>query len=136
MTKPLIIAIDFDGTIVEHEFPDIGSPVPGAIKWMKIFQAAGAKLILWTMRSDGQSAGKVLTEAIEYCRSNGIEFWAANCNPDQHSWTSSNKAYAHLYIDDAAYGCPLIEPAGERPYVDWSKVGPAVLEMIEEHNGR
>ncbi len=48
------VAIDFDGTIVEHKFPEVGKPVPGAIEWMKKWQDAGAQLILWTMRSDGQ----------------------------------------------------------------------------------
>lgn len=130
----MIIAIDFDGTIVTHEFPEIGTPAPEAIGWMKKFQEAGAKLVLWTMRSDGESHGrKVLTEAVEYCRRNGIEFFGVNSNPTQYRWTTSPKAYAHIYIDDAAFGCPLLPnpKAGGRPYVDWSVVGPAVLELIQ-----
>ena len=47
------IAVDFDGTIVDHVFPEIGAAVPGAFKWLKRFKEAGATLILWTMRSDG-----------------------------------------------------------------------------------
>ena len=54
----MFIAIDFDGTIVDHRFPEIGKPVPGAFEWMKKFKEAGAKLILWTMRSDGQANGE------------------------------------------------------------------------------
>jgi len=53
----MYICIDFDGTIVEHRFPDVGSPVPGALEWMIEFQEAGAKLILFTMRSDGGRLG-------------------------------------------------------------------------------
>ncbi len=133
----MIVAIDFDGTIVEHRFPDIGRPVPGAFEWMKKFQQAGARLILWTMRSDGRTGegkenGPVLTEAVEFCRNNGVEFWGVNTNPEQKSWTCSPKCYAHLYVDDAALGCPLAESKemGARPMVDWSVVGPAVLKGI------
>jgi hypothetical protein len=134
----MIIAIDFDGTIVAHEFPEIGAPNPGAFRWMKEWQAAGATLILWTMRSDGRSGegrenGPVLTEAVEFCRQNGIEFNAVNANPSQASWTSSPKCYAHLYVDDAALGCPLREnpKMGGRPMVDWDVAGPAVLAMLQ-----
>ena len=105
----MIIAVDFDGTIVEHEFPKIGPAVPGAFEWMKKFQEAGAFLILWTMRSSGQLHGDVLSEAVAYCREQGVEFWDWNTNPHQYTWTTSPKAYAHVYIDDAAIGCPLLE---------------------------
>ena len=126
------VAVDFDGTIVEHVFPDIGKPVPGAFKWLKKIQKAGARLILWTMRSDGQSSGDVLTQAVEFCAKHGIEFFGVNQNPEQ-KWSTSPKAYAHIYIDDAAFGCPLVESkrCGGRPMVDWDAVGPKVVEMIE-----
>jgi hypothetical protein len=134
----VVIGVDFDGTLAEHEFPDIGLPVPGAFEWLKKFQAAGAKLMLWTMRSDGRVAdgspenGPVLTEAVEFCRKHGVEFWAVNENPEQRSWTGSNKQYAHAYIDDAAVGCPLrpSRRAGGRPMVDWDVVGPMVMELL------
>lgn len=130
--KRFVIAIDFDGTISEHQFPAIGPPVPGAIEWMQKFQELGASLLLWTMRSDGQDVGDVLTRAIEFCRSRGVEFDGHNVNPDQHTWTSSPKMYAQVYIDDNAFGCPLLANPreGGRPYVDWSVVGPAVEAMI------
>jgi hypothetical protein len=129
----MIVAIDFDGTIVEHEFPECGPPVPGAFEWMKKFQDAGARLILWTMRSDGQKHGDVLSEACVLCLNNGIQFFGVNKNPEQGAWTESPKAYAHVYIDDAAFGCPLRENprCGGRPFVDWDVVGPKVMEMIE-----
>jgi hypothetical protein len=129
----MIIAIDFDGTIVEHEYPEIGAPVPGAIRWMKEFQQAGAKLILWTMRSDSEKSGPTLTQAVDYLRSNGIELFGVNGNPSQNAWTASPKAYAHLYIDDAACGCPLRESAamGGRAMVDWDVVGPLVMQKLE-----
>lgn len=135
----MIIAVDFDGTIAEHEFPDIGRPVPGAFEWMKKWQEAGAKLILWTMRSDGRSGegkenGPVLTDAVEFCRENGVEFWGVNENPEQKSWTCSPKQYAHVYVDDAAYGCPLRKASKShvRPCVDWEKVGPAILAQLQK----
>lgn len=137
----MIIAVDFDGTLVNHVFPEIGEPVDNAFDWLKRFKAAGAFLILYTMRADERGhrseamfpgERKFLTEAVEFCCQQGVEFDALNRNPQQDEWTSSPKAYAHIYIDDAAFGCPLCPPVnGGRPTVDWSVVGPAVMEMIE-----
>lgn len=129
----MYICIDFDGTIVDHRFPEIGPPVPGALEWISKFQAAGARLILFTMRSDGGRNGDVLTEAVSYLQDNGIQLYGINANPTQVHWTSSPKAYGQLYIDDAAFGCPLIELEGfQRPCVDWNVVGPGVMKMLEE----
>lgn len=131
----MIIAVDFDGTIVDHVFPEIGDPVPGAVQWLKEFQAKGAKLILWTMRSDGrEGGGNYLRDAVEYCRKNEIEFWGINENPQQKSWTGSPKAYANVYIDDAAFGCPLKHNPrmGGRPYVDWEALGPTIMQILSE----
>ena len=100
----MFVAVDFDGTMVKHRFPEIGPPVPYAIKWLKIFQAVGIDLILLTMRSDGQTAGNVLTDAINYCKENEVYFKYCNENPEQLKWTNSNKVYANYYIDDAAIG--------------------------------
>lgn len=125
----MYIAIDFDGTIVKHEYPEIGEPVPGAFKWMRLWQLAGAQLILWTMRCDSEKDGPVLTDAIDFCKWNGIIFLDHNKNPTQH-WSLSPKCYAHIYVDDAAEGCPLIYPAQGRPYVDWSIVGPNVYNKM------
>ena len=128
----MIIAVDFDGTIVDHKYPEVGDPVPGAFAWLKRFSDAGAKLILWTMRCDGEKQGPVLSDAVALCRANGIEFFGVNENPEQF-WSESRKAYANVYIDDAAFGCPLRENhrMGGRPYVDWEKVGPEIMERLE-----
>lgn len=126
-----IICVDFDGTLVHHEFPQIGPPVEGAFEWLAKFQKAGARIILWTMRCDTpHNVGPVLSDAVEFCRKQGIEFWGVNENPEQSAWTHSRKAYGHLYIDDAAFGCPLVPTEG-RDVVDWNIVGPAVLHWIE-----
>ena len=123
----MLIAVDFDGTIVMHQYPRVGPPIEGAIEWMKKWSEAGAKLILWTMRDKEQ-----LDDAIKYCEDNGVLFYSYNRNPMQSSWTTSPKCYAHVYVDDAAFGCPLIKETGSSPYVNWSIVGPSVLSMIEE----
>jgi len=127
----MIVCIDFDGTIVDHRYPEIGEEAPQAIYWLKRLQDQGARLILFTMRSDTTAGGPVLSEAVDFLQSNGINLYGVNRNPDQHVWTESPKAYGDIYVDDAAFGCPLIHPAGfSRPCVDWSKVGPALLEQL------
>jgi hypothetical protein len=129
----LIVAIDFDGTIVEHKFPKIGFAVPGAFDWMKKFQDAQALLILLTMRSDGrEDGGNYLKDAVDFCKERGIEFWAHNNNPEQATWTASPKVYAHCYIDDAAIGCPLLRTVSDDGFMaDWKKIGPMVMKMIK-----
>lgn len=114
--EPNTIAVDFDGTIVVHKFPEIGEPVPLAIETIKDWIAMGVKVILWTMRH-----GKGLEEAVEYCRNAGIEFYGINRNPSQ-DWSDSPKAYAHYYIDDMAVGCPMMDYGEDRCVVDWAKV--------------
>lgn len=128
----MIIAVDFDGTIADHRFPDIGDDVPGAFRWLREFASRDAKLILWTIRSDHKD-GPTLTDAVKFCRANGVEFWGINENPTQKTWSQSPKAYAHIFIDDAAFGCPLRDNprTGGRPYADWDKIGPSVIAMIE-----
>lgn len=107
--KPMIIAVDFDGTIVEHKFPEIGAPIPLAIECLKKLKLLGHKLILWTCRSDDDPTfenRKLLTEAVEYCRQMGVEFDAVNKNIGEFSELPSPKIYADLYIDDRMF--PLL----------------------------
>lgn len=145
-----IISIDFDRTCVTHEFPKVGRDI-GAISALKDLVDKGHKLILFTMRSndsfyckeDGlhkyedvvtysDSSGcyrqSVLFDAIDWFTKNDIELWGVNQNPEQKSWTSSPKPYAHVYIDDAALGVPLIDNDSDRPYVDWIKVREILIE--------
>lgn len=113
----MIIAIDFDGTCVKHEYPDVGDDV-GAAPVIRKFVERGDKIILFTMRS-----GKELQDAVEWFSANLIPLFGVNGNPEQHTWTSSPKPYAHVYIDDAALGVPLIRPLGNgRTYVNWLRV--------------
>lgn len=120
----MIFGIDFDGTVVTHEFPDVGTEVPGAADVLRELVAAGHQLILWTMRSDGRPEGDFLAPAVDWFAERGIPLLGVNRNPTQYRWTGSPKAYAHCYIDDAALGCPLIHPddGKSRPYVDWNLV--------------
>lgn len=114
----MYIAIDFDGTCVTHDYPRIGKDI-GAVTVLKRLVEAGHKLILNTMRS-----GKELQDAVNWFNENGIELYGANENLTQKRWTQSPKVYAHLYIDDAALGCPLRmnSDLSERPFVDWEVV--------------
>ena len=113
----MIIAIDFDGTCVAHEYPEVGKDI-GAVPVLKKLVERGDQLIPWTTRS-----GETLQDAVDWFEKNDIPLYGIQKNPDQDSWTSSPKAYAQLYIDDAALGCPLkYPPNGKRPYVDWSAV--------------
>jgi len=133
----MYIGVDFDGTIVDHNRHGmLGTPVPGAIKWMKKWLELDARLILFTMRADNSEYFNrpVLTEAVDYLNNNGISLFGVNTNPTQSEWTSSPKVWAHVYIDDIAFGCPLIHPEGfVTACVDWSIVGPSVVEMLKRN---
>ena len=121
----MYIAIDFDGTCVTHDYPRIGKEI-GATEVLKRLVEAGHKLILNTMRSD-----KELQDAINWFKKNGIELYGVNENPTQKRWTNSPKVYAHMYIDDAAFGCPLINAPelSNRQFVDWDSVGRKLIQM-------
>lgn len=128
----MIIAVDFDGTIVDHAYPEIGEDNPMALYWMKRWTELGAKIILWTMRSSGPGEyGDPLQEAVDYLKLNRVELFGINENPQQKEWTESNKAYAQVYVDDAAFGCPMHKPDGfNRHAVDWSVVGPQIETLL------
>lgn len=98
----MIIAVDFDGTIVEHAYPAIGKEIPFAIDTLKKLRDERHKLILWSVRE-----GKLLKEAVDYCRERGLEFYAVNTNypeeQDDHQYFS-RKLKADLFIDDRNLG--------------------------------
>jgi hypothetical protein len=119
----LTIAVDFDGTVVTHEYPKIGRDI-GAIPVLQDIVDSGHRLILLTMRSD-----RLLEEAVYWFSDNGIKLWAANDNPEQYDWTDSKKVYANMYIDDAALGVPLLNDIpNTRPYVDWEEVRKMLID--------
>ncbi|MDY6800071.1 MAG: hydrolase [Bacteroidota bacterium] len=95
------IAVDFDGTIVDHEYPEIGKPKLFAFETLKALQDKGVFLILWTFR-----AGKELDEAVEFCKKNGVEFYAINKNYPEEIFDDSisRKINTDIYIDDRNLG--------------------------------
>ena len=130
----MIIAVDFDGTCVTHEFPRVGKEI-GAAEVLKELTDKGHKIILFTMRShpneinqnrtlDGSTINNdPLQDAIDWFKKHDIPLFGVNENPTQKDWTSSPKPYAHIYIDDAALGVPLKKDSlSEKPYVDWDIV--------------
>lgn len=120
----MIIAVDFDGTCVTHEYPKVGRYI-GAEPVLKELVSNGHKLVLWTMRSEDY-----LTDAVNWFKQHNIPLFGVNRNPEQGRWTTSPKAYAQLYIDDAALGIPLVHGlAGERAFVDWTQVRKLLVEM-------
>ncbi|MCK4919711.1 MAG: hypothetical protein KAS71_01615 [Bacteroidales bacterium] len=96
------ISVDFDGTIVEHKFPEIGKEILFAFDTLKALQKQGHQLILWTIRT-----GKELDEAVEFCRKNGVEFYAVNKNYPEEEFDEnevSRKINAEIFIDDRNIG--------------------------------
>lgn len=93
----MIIAVDFDGTIVEHRYPAIGKERLFAFETLKALQRDGHLLILWTFRS-----GRLLQEAVDYCSKNGVAFYAVNSSYPEEVYTTeiSRKVNADLFIDD------------------------------------
>lgn len=99
----MTIAVDFDGTIVEHRYPKIGKELPFATQTLRMLIEDRHKLILWSVRE-----GKLLEEAVEWCRERGIEFYAVNkdfpeedLKKNQHF---SRKLKADIWIDDRNIG--------------------------------
>jgi len=98
----MTIAVDFDGTIVEHKYPEIGREIPFAIETLKRLKSKNYKLILWTARE-----GKLLEDAVNYCKERGLEFYAINADsPDslvveKHG---ARKLKVDMFIDDRNLG--------------------------------
>lgn len=98
----MVIAVDFDGTIVEHRYPAIGKEIPFAIATLKQLISDGHRLVLWSVRE-----GKLLEEAVNYCRERGIEFYAVNKDFEEEDGRGrhySRKLKADLFIDDRNVG--------------------------------
>jgi hydroxymethylpyrimidine pyrophosphatase-like HAD family hydrolase len=95
------IAVDFDGTIVEHQYPEIGREKLFAFQTLKELEKRGVRIILWTFRT-----GKELEDAVDFCRQHGVEFYAINKNyPEEVMDESvSRKIYVDIYIDDKNLG--------------------------------
>jgi len=115
----MTIAVDFDGTIVEHRYPEIGKELPFATETLRMLIADRHQLILWSVRE-----GKLLDEAIEWCRERGVEFYAVNRDYPEEQGTSNNNHYSRklkvdVFIDDRNLG----------GLPDWG----TIYRMITEH---
>ncbi|MBR0532985.1 MAG: hypothetical protein IJJ96_10300 [Bacteroidales bacterium] len=101
----MTIAVDFDGTIVEHKYPAIGKEKPFAIETLKQLADEGNKLILWTSRD-----GELLQEALDFCHKRGLDFYGVNSNQpvgslfEGRTGSTSVKVVADVYIDDKNLG--------------------------------
>ena len=99
----MIIAVDFDGTIVSHQYPAIGEELPFATETLRQLIADGHQLILWSVRE-----GKLLDEAVAWCRARGVEFWAVNRDYPEELQKNNNhysrKLKADVFIDDRNIG--------------------------------
>ena len=121
--KP-VIAVDFDGTIVTHRYPEIGTIIDGAFETLKDLKRNGFTLILWTVRN-----GELLDEAVEFCKQHGLTFYAVNNeHPDEvfNPKYMSRKIVADIYIDDRNVG----------GFIGWNKIRelliPQTLNKAEE----
>jgi hypothetical protein len=99
----MTIAVDFDGTIVSHEYPKIGKEIPFATQTLKMLINDGHKLILWTVRE-----GKLLDEAIQWCHEHGIDFYTVNKDYPEEEKENNNhfsrKLKVDMWIDDRNVG--------------------------------
>jgi hypothetical protein len=127
------IVIDFDGTCVANEYPQIGRNI-GAQEVLIDLVRAGHRLVLSTMRCDKHDQATVeatgvpqpekmfLKHAVDWFKTQNIPLYGVQVNPGQSKFTTSQKAYGHLIIDDSALGIPLVHPVVGKPYVYWKEV--------------
>jgi hypothetical protein len=114
----MYIVVDFDGTVVTHDYPRVGKDI-NAVPVLKKLIENKHQLILFTMRG-----GKELDDAVKWFANNEILLFGVQTNPTQHEWTNSPKAYGQLIIDDAAAFAPLKFDSNysNRPFIDWDKM--------------
>ena len=98
------IAVDFDGTIVENQYPAIGVEKAYAVETLKQLAAEGDEIILWTAR-----CGQYLQDAVEWCEERGLIFSAVNsnyhtCISHQNGFSGARKIHVDIFIDDKNIG--------------------------------
>lgn len=117
--RSYIIAVDFDGTVVDDAYPKIGKPKLFAFDTLKQLMIQGHRLVLWTYRS-----GKELEEAVDFCKENGIEFYAVNSSFEGEVFDltkQSRKIHADIFIDDRNLG----------GFPGWGETLQVITEKIE-----
>ena len=97
----MTIAVDFDGTIVEYKYPEIGKEKPFAIQTLRTLQQEGNRIILFTSRE-----GELLDDAVAFCHKKGLDFFAVNSNQPANALFTrqTSKVIADVYIDDKNLG--------------------------------
>lgn len=115
----MYIAVDFDGTLVEDAFPEIGKEIPYAVDTVKFLIECGHKIILHTSRTHYIYEGHdTLAEAEQWCKDKGIDLYAVNDNPEcREKYFKQTKVYADFYIDDHNFGIASLDG-----YVDWRPI--------------
>lgn len=117
----MIIAIDFDGTIVQDRFPDIGEMIPGAKEVINALHADGHRIIIWTSRT-----GVELARAVEWLAKTGIKYHLVNesCpdNTKKYGGRDTRKIYADIYVDDRGL-VPLPD--------DWHEIKEMIIDKMK-----
>lgn len=124
----LKIAVDFDGTLCLHRYPEIGPELEKGIEFLKYLQEIGAEIYLDTMRS-----GKELREAVKWCYDRDLIFDSIGPDPSQRKWTSSQKTHADYAIDDRSlYGLYISYDDNGTPFINWENLIPDFIDRIEK----
>lgn len=114
----MVIGVDFDGTCVRDNWPDVGESMPNCVETLRYFNDCGHKLILWSCREYSNYHGmNLLKQALNWFRHNKIELYAVNENPDlrQYDYPVSRKCHVDVLIDDHA----LFIPKKKNGDIDW-----------------
>jgi ribonucleotide monophosphatase NagD (HAD superfamily) len=118
------VILDFDGTVVTHEYPRIGRSI-GAENTLRQLVKNGHNLILFTMRS-----GKELDDAVKWFKTNEIKLYGVQTHPEQKRWTSSPKAWGDYIIDDTCAFMPLMRTfKHERYYINWERMEDELIKI-------
>lgn len=118
------VAVDFDGTLCTHAFPEIGEPKHKTIEFVRSLASSGSKIILHTCRENGTR--RLLDEAVAFCEAHRIPIFAVNENPENQfaaliglKPSDGRKVIADLYIDDKSLNPALIEQSELHGY--WNR---------------
>lgn len=122
----LKLAVDFDGTLCHHRYPQIGEELTEGIEFLKGLQKQGAQLFLDTMRS-----GTELEEAIKWCKDRGLVFDSIGPQISQRRWTTSPKCHADFSIDDRNATVPVLYDDKNSPFLDWKEFIPKFIERLK-----
>jgi len=129
----VIISVDFDGTVVDDSFPEVGTDLPLAVESLHEIVDKGHNIILFTMRgttAKSLSGNSVLEDAVNWYRERRLPLFGINRNPQQFAWTNSPKPHSDIFIDDRCACIPLIQKRWMKaPGIDWE----TVMKSIRRH---